>query len=115
MTYRVEELRGVELIVDDQTVALAYRGEGRRSLDYLPGAEKMVRLRFVFDDPAWPDFCLDLWLPQDADRRGALTPAEAAQEGSRWVGRIEALFHRPIAPPPAPNPASGPEFAPLRE
>ena len=95
LTYRVEELRGVQLIVDDEVADRAFRGETRRDIDRFAAAEKRVRLRFVFDDPAWPDFVLDLWLPQDVARRNSLTASEAVQEGAHWVSRIEALLARP--------------------
>lgn len=62
LVYDIEELMGVELIVDRQVAARAFRSESRRPLDQLVAPEERVRLRFVFDDPAHADFEIDLWL-----------------------------------------------------
>lgn len=102
LVYRLEELLGAELIVDDRIAARAHRGEGRRPLDQLSGAEDRVRLRFVFDDLAYPDFELDLWLADDEGRRGRLSAADALQEANRWLGRIESLLRRAPARAAAP-------------
>ncbi|MFN3583019.1 hypothetical protein [Phenylobacterium sp.] len=115
LLYRVDELMGAELIRDGQVVARTHRGEARRALDQISGAEEQVRLRFVFDDPAYPDFALDLWTADDAGRRKSQTPAEALQEGNRWIARMESLLRRPVprrgatiseAAPQAPAPAA---------
>lgn len=109
LVYRLGELVGAELIVDGQVVGRVHRGESRRAVDSLFGAEKMIRLRLVFTDPAYPDFDLDLWIAYDEGRRGALSAEEAAHEANRWLARIEALFRRPVAqrrsPVVAPAPA----------
>lgn len=99
LTYRLDELMGVELIVDRQVAARAFRGEPRRALDQLADPEARVRLRFVFDDPAHPDFEMDLWLPQDQGRHGRLDADEALQEANRWMARMESLLRRPITKP----------------
>jgi len=117
LEYRVDELMGAELVVDGQVVARTHRGEARRALDHLSGAQDHARLRFVFDDPTYPDFIVDLWNAADADKRKAWTAAEAMQEGNRWIARMESLLRRPVpkrgavlsvAPaspaPPAPEP-----------
>lgn len=96
LLYRLEELLGAELIVDGQVLARAHRGEARRPLDQLTGADELVRLRFVFDDPAYPDFDLDLWRPEDDDRRRALNAPEAVQEANRWIARMDSLLRRPL-------------------
>jgi len=124
--YPLDELMGAEVIVDGVVVGRAHRGESRRALDIFEAAEK-VALRLVFDDPAAPDFVLDLWLAEDAGRRDELPPAEAIAEANRWLARIEALLRRPVTtrrhppapvvapPPPAtveppPQPADAPRF-----
>lgn len=116
LVYRMEELLGVELIVDGQVAARAYRGEPRRPLDVLGGAEQQVALRLVFDDPRYPDFHLELWSQERAARRGGFTPAEAVEEGNRWLARVESIFRRKLpngAPRSAePARASAPEAAP---
>jgi hypothetical protein len=93
--YELDELVGAEAIADGQVVARVHRGESRRALDSLGGAEQRVALRLAFDDVTHPEFVLDLWLPQDSGRRDGLTPEEALEECNRWLARIEALFRRP--------------------
>jgi len=101
LDYRVDELIGVELIVDRQVAARAFRGEARRPLDQLVDPAERVRLRFVFDDPGHPDFALDLWRPEDEGRRGRLDADEALSEANRWMARMESLLRRPVAKPAA--------------
>jgi hypothetical protein len=128
LEYRIEELMGAELIVDGRVVARTHRGEQRRALDQFSGAEESVRLRFVFDDPTYPDFILDLWTRADHAKKKAATAAETVQEGNRWIARMESLLRRPaprrgstlvvetpkpepVPAPPAPAPATGPAAA----
>jgi len=110
LVYKMDELQGVELIVDGQVCARAYRGEARRPLDMLGGAEKHVSLRLVFDDPRYPDFVLELWSAARASRRGP-DANDAVQEGNRWLARVESVFRRKQGPvarvreaEPAPEP-----------
>jgi hypothetical protein len=110
LIYRLDELVGAELIVDGQVVARVHRGEARRALDMLTGADKEVRLRLVFDDAAHPDFDLELWLPADEGRRGALSAPEAVQEANRWLARVEAMLRRPL-----PRRECAPAMAPVAE
>ena len=105
LTYRLDELRGVELVVDRRVAARAFRGEPRRPLDELSDPEELVRLRFIFDDAQHPDFTLDLWRVEDAGVRGRMTPDAALEEANRWLARMEALLRRPAAPRPI---AAGP-------
>jgi len=106
LTYRLDELTGAELIVDRQVQARAFRGEARRALDQLADPQERVRLRFVFDDPAHPDFEMDLWRPEDDGRRGRYQADEALREANRWMARMESILRRqvtrpaPAAPPP---------------
>jgi hypothetical protein len=117
LVYDLDELNGAEAIVDGLVVGRVHRGETRRALDAMGGADERVALRVVFDDPAHPDFTLDLWLPEDEGRRDELLPDEAIAEANRWLARIEALLRRParrrpaekppvvaVAPPPSPPP-----------
>ena len=132
LSYRLDELMGVELVVDRLVAARAFRGEARKPLDQLANPEARVRLRFVFDDTEHPDFALDLWLPEDEGRRGRMDADEALSEANRWMARMESLLRRagparaapavavqaappPVAPraavpPPTPPRAAGPLF-----
>jgi hypothetical protein len=124
LVYRMDEMLGVELIIDGQVAARAYRGEPRRPLEVLGGAERQVALRLVFDDLQHPDFHLELWSAEHAHRRGEYTAAEAVEEGNRWLARVESIFRRKLAhgaqtrPPPAaeasPAPSPPPQPAPRR-
>jgi hypothetical protein len=96
LLYRIDELMGAELIVDGKVAARTHRGEARRALDQLAGAQDHVRLRFVFDDPTYPDFIVELWGAGGQDKRQAWTAAEAVQEGNRWIARMESLLRRPV-------------------
>jgi hypothetical protein len=98
LIYKVDELMGAELLVDGEVIARAYRGEPRRALDTLIGADREVRLRLIFDDPRHPDFDLQLWLPQDDSRKDAPSSAEAVQEANRWIARTEAVVRKPLPP-----------------
>jgi hypothetical protein len=126
LIYRIEELVGVELIVDGQVAGRAFRGEARRAVDMLGGAEKQVSLRLVFDDPQHADFILELWNAARGLKRPVLDANEAVQEGNRWLARLESIFRRQPAavggrparaasPEPAPQPARAPEPAPAPE
>ncbi|RAK52372.1 hypothetical protein [Phenylobacterium deserti] len=94
LVYRLEEVVGAELIVDGQVAGRVYRGEPRRAVDLFGGAEKLVRLRLIFDDPAHPDFDLDLWVAGDEARRKSATASEAMQEANRWLARTESILKR---------------------
>jgi len=96
LVYRLDELVGAELVLDGQVVGRVHRGEARRPLDLITGADREVRLRLVFDDPRHPDFDLQLWLPDDEGRRGALSASDAVQEANRWLARVEAMLRRPL-------------------
>jgi len=108
LVYELDELIGAEAIADGQIVARVHRGETRRALDSLGGAEKRVALRLAFNDVTHPEFVLDLWLPIDGGRRDSFEPEEALEECNRWLARIEALFRRP----PTMRGARGPVVAP---
>jgi hypothetical protein len=99
LIYKMDELQGVELIVDGQVCARAYRGEPRRPLDMLGGAEKQVALRLVFDDPRYADFMLELWSAAQPHRRGP-DANDAVAEGNRWLARVESVFRRKQGPAP---------------
>lgn len=123
LLYGLDELEGAEAIVDGQVLGRVRRGEPRRAVDILGGADRRVALRLIFNDVAHPDFLLDLWLPDDEGRRDELPPEDAIAEANRWLQRIEALFKRPgqpmraapaVTPPAAAQVPPEPEPAPER-
>lgn len=95
LVYSLDELVGAELIADGEVLGRVHRGEGRRALDRAPREAHQITLRILFDDPAHPDFQLDLW-NTDIPRRdgGPSTPAGAVQEANRWLARAEAILRR---------------------
>lgn len=111
LLYPLNALEGAELIVDDRVVARAFKGEPRRVLDHIENNAGTVTLRLVFDNARDPDFDLDLWLPQDQDRRNSRSPGDAIHEARSWIARAEAILRRPppvapplLSPPPPPRP-----------
>lgn len=110
LDYRLDELEGVELIVDRQVAARVFRGEPRRALDQLSDPQERVRLRFIFDDPEHADFEMDIWRPEDDGRRGRLYGDEALREANRWMARMESVLRRAAAKPAA-RPAQTPPAA----
>lgn len=97
MIYRLDEIMGVELIIDGQIVGRTFRGEPRRALDQVVTQASRVTLRMIFDDPHHPDFDLDLWQTGDERRRLTRSPADAVTEANRWLARVEAILRRPQA------------------
>jgi hypothetical protein len=109
LLYRIDELLGVELVIDGHVAARSWRGETRRPLDVIGGAEQRVVLRLVFDDPQRPDFTLELWSAEDRTSRRGYTASDAVEEGNRWIARTESVFRRkpaavPTRTPPPPEP-----------
>jgi hypothetical protein len=95
LVYSLDELVGAELVADGEVLGRVHRGEQRRALDRAPREAKDITLRILFDDPAHPDFQLDLW-DGHANKRdgGPATPAGAVQEANRWLARAEAILRR---------------------
>ncbi|HJV41126.1 hypothetical protein [Caulobacter sp.] len=100
LVYRLDELMGAELLVDNQVMGRVFRGEGRRAIDHVAPQADTVTLRLIFDDPRHPDFALELWAPGDEQRRESRSPAELVQEANRWLARCEAIVRRPLPPRP---------------
>jgi hypothetical protein len=95
LVYRLRQLVGAELILDDQVAARAFRGETRRALDQAPSTAHRVALRLIFDNPRDPDFELELWPPADPSRRERTTVAQAIAAGRRWISGVEAILRQP--------------------
>jgi hypothetical protein len=95
LVYSLDELVGAELVADGEVLGRVHRGEQRRALDRAPRDAKDITFRILFDDPAHPDFQLDLWDGHAPKRNGApATPAGAIQEANRWLARAEAILRR---------------------
>lgn len=94
LVYGIDELMGVELMVDRQVEARVFRGERRLPLVQLALPEDRVRMRFVFDDPSHPDFYVDLWRAGDDDLHGRRDAETALQDANQWMARMEAILRR---------------------
>lgn len=97
--YHLQELDGVEVIVDGEVAAFAYRGQSRALRDSELSPSRQVALRLVFDDLDYPDFILELWRPrsrEDRRRHGHLpTAREALSTATFWRVRLESLLNHP--------------------
>ena len=90
-------MRGVELMLDGEVRARAFRGEGRRPLDRIdPGDGGRVTLRLAMADLADPTFEIDLWRPADRPRPGH-DPARALAEARAAYARLETIVQTPLA------------------
>ena len=93
--YSLAAVFGVELMLDGEVKARAFRGEGRRALDRIdPSVEGRVTLRLILEDAADPAFEIDLWRPQDRPRPG-WGPDAALREARGLYDRLEAAARRP--------------------
>lgn len=99
--YHLEEVDGVEVVVDGEVAAFAYRGQARplRDSDMIP--TRQVGLRLVFDDLDYPDFFLELWRSHDLhdeprrDRAEQPTAREALSTATFWRVRLESVLNHP--------------------
>ncbi|MFO1015049.1 MAG: hypothetical protein U1E50_14940 [Caulobacteraceae bacterium] len=125
LVYKGPELVGAELVIDRAVAAKAFRGEPRKALEQLHGAQGQVLLRLIFDDANHPDFDLELWRSGDEVKGEPVGPEAAIQDANRWLARVEAILRRPNlaapitrpappapAPPPSPPPAAPPSSPP---
>jgi hypothetical protein len=94
LVYRLRQLVGAELILDDQVAARAFRDEPRRALDHAPNSAHRVTLRLIFDNPRDPDFEVELWPPIDPAKRERATVAEAIAASRRWISGVEAILRQ---------------------
>lgn len=100
--YHLEELDGVEVVVDGEVAAFAYRGQARplRDSDMVP--TRQVGLRLVFDDLDYPDFFLEIWRSHDHHhddrgrrRVGQPTARDALSTATFWRVRLESVLNHP--------------------
>ncbi len=129
LTFGFEELLGVELTINGEVRARAFRGEPRRPLDVTRVRLDHLALRLVFDDLRHPDFelCMKEVGDGDGDGDAGAPPSRSATEAStlaldsarRMFAHLEAVLRqgagasgatvatRPVSqdlPPPPPPP-----------
>ena len=98
LVYRIQELLGVELIVDEWVTGWAFGNEGLWSAEAPDSVKRQVSLRLVLADPQHDEFVLELWNAERAGDPTVRDVRDAVQEGNRWLARIEAILHdRPLS------------------
>jgi hypothetical protein len=114
LIYRIEELLGMELIVDDWVTGWAFARESHALAEARAGANENVGLRLVFADPQYADFGLVLW-SEEAGASSAPNAREAIEIGNRWLTNMHRLLNRASAPAaPRPDPAPRREMPSFR-
>jgi len=114
--YRMAELMGIEIFVDDKVVGRVMRGGPTRLLDDIAPTVHRVTMRLIFDDPAEPDFELVMWDPNDAMTARAEGPRAALNNARKWFYHVEAVLRRTVSgerpPKPTPPPILPPDPLP---
>jgi hypothetical protein len=97
LVYRIDEMLGLELVVDSRVVWRAVSGEQRIPLEAPLTALKQVAVRLAFDDPKHAAFFLELWSASRRPRRSTSGAAQAIDDGVDWLARVEPLLrHGPL-------------------
>jgi hypothetical protein len=94
LLYRIGELRGLELIVDDWVTGWAFAGEPHSAADPEAGAEARVLLGFLFEDAGHPEFQLELWSADAAQGSTAASADAAIALGNRWLLDVYEMLNR---------------------
>ena len=105
LVYRLDQLMGGELMVDNTVLMRASRDKAGKPLDEIPLACHRAVLRLVFDNPREPDYELELWPAMHGRGREYPTPADAVQAARRWLTGLESLLRRPGPPRTLTKPA----------
>lgn len=91
--YGVEELLGVELVVDGRVEGWAFAKGQLWAADEEKAGEEHVALRHLFDDPHNPDFVLELWnAGREEDDESIPDARTAVEKGNRWLEGMAALM-----------------------
>lgn len=105
LVYRLDQLMGGELLVDNGVLMRVSRDKAGKPLDEIPLACHRAVLRLVFDNPREPEYELELWPALHGRGREYLTPADAVQAARRWLTGLESLLRRPGPPRTLTKPA----------
>lgn len=90
--YRIDEMTGVELMVDERRAGWAFADHSMRLVDGQTHAEGQVSLRHLFDDPHHPDFMLELWNVDQEEDETIPDAMTALEQGNRWLEGMAALM-----------------------
>ena len=108
LVYKLEQLTGAEMMVDNIVLARCFRDRPPMPLDEIPLSAHRGVMRLVFDNPREPEYELEIWPAIHGRGREHATPADAVQAGRTWMTRLESLLRRPaprtLTRPAAPLP-----------
>lgn len=93
--YKLEQLMGAEMIVDNIVLARCFRDRPVMPLDEIPMSAHRGVMRLVFDNPRDPEYELEIWPAMNGRGHEYPSPMDAVQEGRRWLTRLESLLRRP--------------------
>ncbi len=113
--YKMNELLGIEIFVDDRVIARVMRSGPHKMFDDIAPVVNRVTMRLIFDDPSDPDFELVLWDPHDALTARAEGPRAAMNNARKWFYHVEAVIRRPLSAPATPPVPAPPPLPPLPE
>ncbi len=113
LAFGFEELIGVELMINGDVRARAFRDEPRRPLDITRVRLEHLAIRLVFDDLRYPEFelCLRDMGQEGADQ--ADRSAAALDSARRMFAHLEAVLRQNGGAAISPRPAPAPEPVPV--
>jgi hypothetical protein len=108
LVYKLDQLIGAEMMVDNIVLARCFRDRPVMPLDEIPMAAHRGAMRVVFDNPHDPEYELELWPAMNGRGHEHRSPADAVQAGRKWLARLESSLRRPaprtLTRPAAPSP-----------
>ncbi|HEY4030354.1 MAG TPA: hypothetical protein VGM25_08420 [Caulobacteraceae bacterium] len=108
LVYKLDQLLGAEMMVDNIVLARCFRDRPVMPLDEIPMAAHRGVMRVVFDNPRDPEYELELWPAMNGRGHEHRSPADAVQAGRKWLTRLESILRRPaprtLTRPAAPAP-----------
>ena len=105
LVYRLDQLMGGEMMVDNAVLVRAMRDKPGMPLNEIPLGVHRAVLRLVFDNPREPEYEIELWPALNGRGREHESPTEAIQAGRRWLTGLESILRRPAAPRTLTKPA----------
>jgi hypothetical protein len=92
--YKLAQLRGAEMMVDNLVMARCFRDGQVMPLDEIPMSAHRGVMRVVFDNPRDPEYELEIWPAMNGRGHEYPSPADAVQAGRKWLTRLEAILRR---------------------
>lgn len=97
LVYRLDQLIGAEMTIDNIVLARCFRDRPIMPLDEIPLAVHRGVMRVVFDNPRDPEYELEIWPAINGRGHEHRSPADAVQAGRKWLTQLEAIQRRPAA------------------